>query len=234
MNLESHVFVSKVVHDQISKVFPVVVSRKLFRAGNVLSDYSLLVWTKPHYYLVSWEFIEEYIDNVCSLKTDEDASDPDLLLSFQLGIICHYITDFFCRAHIGTGIGPKREHLQYEDFLDNYRYSMQDQLENYDWLEGVEADVSPRMVKENLKRNIELYRQSPASPERDITMAIANCVQVMLSIIAIRLRQTATRDIFSIMHSPVLSINWPDVTMTELYQMVMEKKYSKVLAYIQP
>ena len=124
MNLESHVYISKLVYNETIKIFPIHINRKLFRAGNVLSDYSPLVWTHPHYFTVSWDFFERYVDHVCRLGTEEDAIEPDLVLSFQMGIICHYITDFFCRAHIGSGIGRKREHLQYEDFLDNYRNSI--------------------------------------------------------------------------------------------------------------
>lgn len=232
MNLESHVFISSLVHDEISKIFPIIVSRKFFRAGNVLADYSPLVWTHPHYFTVSWNFVTKYIDRVCSLGTDEDAMDPDKHLSFQLGIICHYITDFFCRAHIGSGIGPKREHLQYEDFLDNYRNSVARDLRNYNWLNNFEPYTSVSDVKANLKANVERYRDLPASPERDIKMALENCVQVMVSILSIRLTQAVRKDIFKLHRYPLLSYELPKFSSEELIHLLKNKNYTKVLRAI--
>lgn len=232
MNLESHVFISKIVHNEISKIFPIIVSRKFFRAGNVLADYSPLVWTHPHYYTVSWNYISKFIDRVCSLGSDEDAIDPDKLLSFQLGVICHYITDFFCRAHIGSGIGPKREHLQYEDFLDNYRNSVSAELEKTNWLGNFEPYESTDAIIETLKKNVEEYRVLPASPARDISMAIDNCIKVMVSIISIRLKQAVRKDIFKLHRHPVLSYELPKFSMEELLHLVSSKNYAKVLKAI--
>lgn len=232
MNLESHVYISKLVYNETIKIFPIHINRKLFRAGNVLSDYSPLVWTHPHYFTVSWDFFERYVDHVCRLGTEEDAIEPDLVLSFQMGIICHYITDFFCRAHIGSGIGRKREHLQYEDFLDNYRNSIKGRLSKTDWLSDFEPCEETRDILSTLKANIEYYRDLPASPERDITMAIDNCVKVMVSIISIRLKQAVRHDLFQLHRHPQLNYELPNFSMNELFEVVMNKNYSPILAAI--
>ncbi len=232
MNLESHVYISKLVYEEATKVFPIHISKKLFRAGNVVADYSPLVWTHAHYYTVSWSYVAKFIDRVCSLSTNEDATQPDLLLSFQMGLICHYITDFFCRAHIGSGIGPKREHLQYEDFLDNYRNSVKGRLNQTDWLGDFEAYETVDEIKETLKANVERYRALPASPERDLTMAIENCVKVMVSVIAIRLKQAVRNDISKLHRFPAPSFELPRLSPGELWSIVTKKNYSPLLAKI--
>lgn len=232
MNLESHVYISKLVYEQTTRVFPIHLSKKFFRAGNVLTDYSPLVWTHPHYFTVSWDFLAKYIDRVSSLGSDEDAIDPDNILSFQLGIICHYITDFFCRAHIRSGIGPKREHLQYEDFLDNYRNSITDRLDKTDWLKDFEVSETVTELKETLKKDIEEYRALPASPERDITMAISHSIQVMVSIISIRLKQAVKKDIFKLHRYPVFAYELPKFSKEELFHLVRSKNYARVLEVI--
>ena len=231
MNLESHIFISKLVYEETTKVFPIHISKKFFRAGNVFADYSLLVWTHPHYFTVSWDFVAKAIDHATWLGSAEDATSPDLLLSFQMGLICHYITDFFCRAHIGSGIGPKREHLQYEDFLDNYRNSIKGRLNETDWLGDFEGWETTQEIKDNLKANVERYRELPASPERDLTMAIENCVKVMVSVIAIRLKQAVHRDVFA-SGFPQINYELPVLTSEQLLNIVVNKNYSPVLAKI--
>lgn len=233
MNLESHVFISKLVYNEIIKVFPIHINKTLFRAGNVLADYSLLVVTHPHYYTVSWDYVQQYIERVCSLGTDEDAIEPDKLLSFQLGIICHYITDFFCRAHIGSGIGKKREHLQYEDFLDNYRNSIKDRLLETDWLGDFKAYDNSAELLSGLRENVEKYRALPASPERDITMAIDNCVKTMVSVVAIRLKQAVRQDLHQLHNLPLMGLELPELEKSELFDLVAGKNYQPVLAALQ-
>lgn len=233
MNLESHIFISKLVYNEINKVFPIHINKTLFRAGNILADYSPLVWTHPHYYTVSSEYVFENIDLVCSLDREDNPVNADMLLSFRLGIVCHYITDFFCRAHIGSGIGKKREHLQYEDFLDNYRNSIKDRLEETEWLMDFKGFDSSDELKAHLKEKVEEYRSLPASPERDITMAIENCIKTMVSVIAIRLKQAVRRDLQTMEAEPAPSFNMTKIGFGELLRMVEEKNYQPVLAMIE-
>ena len=52
------------------------------------------------------------------LMHDSDVPNPDL--SVRLGIVCHFLTDFFCFAHTNGFTGTMREHIRYEKELDRY------------------------------------------------------------------------------------------------------------------
>ena len=84
-----------------------------------------------------------------------------------------------------------------------------------------------------MRERVEEYRALPASPERDITMAIDSCVKTMISIVAIRLKQAVRQDL-QVMHNfSVKNLKLPKLNFTELYEMVRKRNYQRVVRVLQ-
>lgn len=102
-----------------------------YAIGNMLPDISWLPVTHPHFATRSGAFIREKIDLSLSKhrKHDLDQFIVSPIFSLRLGIVSHYLCDFFCVAHQGSGInGPKR-HLDYEHAMRDYFYDHRAEFE---------------------------------------------------------------------------------------------------------
>lgn len=91
MNLLTHIGMSKTLHQHLEAV--IQLDKKSFVYGNIKPDLSLRCYTMPHiqenYLKVVLRMAEELEDEIQSFET----------FSEKLGIICHYLSDFFCYYH---------------------------------------------------------------------------------------------------------------------------------------
>lgn len=116
-------------------------------------------------------------------------------LSYNLGIITHYITDFFTHSHIGEGIGGARHHLQYEDFVDNYRLSIRESLIEKDYSKTIKLVDNTDELKLNFESYMETYRQLPASPDLDLELAISKSIEICVNLLILRYERLHKLDI---------------------------------------
>lgn len=196
MNLESHFFIGRLLHRELTEIYPYELNKAAFVIGNIAPDYSPLVVTHPHYASRSQNFLSRRIRGLANRPGICDL-DPLLSTSFQLGMITHYIADFFCEAHANGKIGNAREHLQYEDWLDNYRRGRAEELRSVDWLEAFEPFTRAKDIVAYLKERVAVYKQQPISVDNDIRSAIEVGMKVVASVIAIRLQQHSVNGILS-------------------------------------
>ncbi len=99
--------------------------------GNMLPDLSWLPVTHPHFASRSFPYI--YKKLVLSLtKHRRHAFDQYLIspvFSLRLGIVSHYLCDFFCAAHQGDGINGAKRHLNYEHEMRDFFYDHKSEIE---------------------------------------------------------------------------------------------------------
>lgn len=102
-----------------------------YELGNMLPDISWLPITHPHFEARSASFIREKLE--LSLmkhrKHDSEQYFVSPVFSLRLGIVSHYLCDFFCVAHQGTGINGARRHLDYEHDMRDYFYEHRTEIE---------------------------------------------------------------------------------------------------------
>ena len=188
MNFESHFFVANLVYKRLSESLPIKLSRTAFVSANILADYCPLVWDEPQFYSKSWNYVENYIDFITNKVKSKHIYSYIPGISYHLGIITHYITDFFTHSHIGNGIGNPRHHVQYEDFVDNYRRSIRNDLLSKDYLSMINIYDESKDIKENLQYKLEAYRKLPASPNLDLNLAIYSSIEVCVNAVRLRLQ----------------------------------------------
>lgn len=187
MNFQSHVFMSKVIIDHVNSRLPIHINRAAFRLGNIMADYSPLMFTHIHLPCYSLEYIKNKIRLFTDIPKDFDFIAASDFSAFNLGLTTHYICDFFCRAHSGETFGNTREHMQYEDFLDNYRRTWEAEFEARDWAANYKPMRSADEIVEFLETEVYAYHEREWSVEEDITLAIENSIKILYSMAYVRL-----------------------------------------------
>ncbi|NJP41354.1 zinc dependent phospholipase C family protein [Oscillospiraceae bacterium HV4-5-C5C] len=189
MNFQTHVFMGKVIVKAVNQRIAFPIKEKAFLAGHVLADYSPLMFLHPHLAVCSMDYVQYKISMLSGIDLDIESLLGSDLPAFQMGVLAHYICDFFCYAHSGADFGNVREHLQYEDFLDNYRRTWAEQLRDIDWGGQFEPLTSVEDIQGYLEKAVAAYNKGGQSVEKDLTLAMENSVRILLSVSRIRLTQ---------------------------------------------
>lgn len=102
-----------------------------YAVGNMLPDISWLPITHPHFAVRSQPFMSEMLDKTISKHQRQrtDAMFISPIFSVRLGIVCHYLCDFFCVAHQGEGINGAKHHLNYEHEMRDFFYDNRNEIE---------------------------------------------------------------------------------------------------------
>lgn len=99
--------------------------------GNMLPDISWLPLTHPHFAQRSQPYMSEMLDTTIRkhAKHRSDALFVSPIFSLRLGVVCHYLCDFFCVAHQGKGINGAKHHLNYEHEMRDFFYENRNEIE---------------------------------------------------------------------------------------------------------
>lgn len=96
MNLFTHLAISKILYNHFNERMKL--DRSAFIYGNIKPDLSYKVIKKSH-------LVENYFTFVCSSSGELMKNEKDLEeFSVELGQICHYVCDFFCRYHLNKEV----------------------------------------------------------------------------------------------------------------------------------
>ncbi|MEI8198982.1 MAG: zinc dependent phospholipase C family protein [Eubacteriales bacterium] len=103
-----------------------------YELGNMLPDMCWLPVTHPHFEVRSVSYIRKKLDLSLNKhrrhELDQFIISP--VFSLRLGIVSHYLCDFFCVAHQGSGINGARRHLDYEHAMRDYFYEHKAEIES--------------------------------------------------------------------------------------------------------
>lgn len=99
--------------------------------GNMLPDISWLPLTHPHFAIRSQPYMSEMLDTTIRKhrRQRSDALFISPIFSLRLGVVCHYLCDFFCVAHQGKGINGAKHHLDYEHEMRDFFYENRSEIE---------------------------------------------------------------------------------------------------------
>ncbi len=116
MNTFTHLGISHRLMHAVEKELKVNLDTAGFILGNIKPDISSRLIQIPHYKKDSIGFIRKEIGYLLGLKLNKCTR----LFSERLGIITHYLSDFFCHAHSENFKGGLLEHYLYEIQLSGY------------------------------------------------------------------------------------------------------------------
>lgn len=162
----------------------VLLDRELFVMGNLLPDYLPELILNPHFTLKCQREIHIFTEALAGQPVAAGEQLPPEY-ALRLGILCHYMTDYFTFAHTPEFRLGLKEHGAYEQRLNDYfraHYTMEEsRLPGHDF---AACETARDVVKEvyRMKRD---YRAAEVKPVRDVQFAYTACLSAMTRLITI-------------------------------------------------
>ena len=122
----------------------VLLDREQFVLGNLLPDYLPELILAPHFTMKCQREIGLFTGVLAAQRVSAKAELP-ADYSLRLGILCHYITDYFCFAHSREFQQNLAHHSSYEQALDSY---FRDHYTTEECLLPAAANLEARSAKE--------------------------------------------------------------------------------------
>lgn len=175
MIINTHILFSKIVYKHCLKELNFKLNKNIFMYGNIKPDISSNPFKDSHTLKDSIDIVSQYFTQLDNNKLDIKQ------FSMILGMICHYIGDYFCLYH--TEEYSKKnifKHLAYEIALHvNLRILLiQGKLKLID-----NRSLPQRNILSIIFNMQEKYFQKRRSFLRDITYAVSTITMVAESII---------------------------------------------------
>jgi hypothetical protein len=118
MNSLSHILIGRLLCTYLKQVHGVTLRRGSFLYGSLLPDYLPRYKKVPHK-PVYWE--AHLRSELALLARRRRAGErPGRGFSMRLGVVCHFLADFFCHPHTGEFSGGSLAHIRYEWALHRF------------------------------------------------------------------------------------------------------------------
>ncbi len=177
----THLLLSRIIGAQVRKLGCTLHARR-FAYGNVKPDLSPMIRTQKHNIGESYDFVRDAIVDLAQSPFDGQRG----AYSYRLGIVCHYVTDFFTFPHNRGFRGTFKQHMNYEMHIHERVVSFRGSL-RADALALHRADL-PESVDEllaYLDRMHALYMEAPrANIHRDLSFALIVCSTLCRTLVA--------------------------------------------------
>jgi hypothetical protein len=118
MNSFSHIRIGNLLNDYLKKNYGVTLCKMSYLYGNLLPDFSRRYKSRPH----QPECWENYLKQEYKALLERSRRGMRLgrASSRRLGIISHFLADFFCYPHTNTYAGTSVAHIKYEWHLNAF------------------------------------------------------------------------------------------------------------------
>lgn len=182
MNTFTHMGISLRLKRAIEKKLPVTLDTTGFIIGNIKPDISSHLINIPHYKKDSTEFIREEIRKLLNLKLNKCTR----LFSERLGIITHYLSDFFCHVHSENFDGGIWEHYIYEIQLSAYCNINSNAITNFNYDKNIIMHQEFLSICNYIDELHQEYSKIGTKPsfELDMRFALKVCTSLCCSVIS--------------------------------------------------
>lgn len=182
MNTFNHLDIARIVQKSMEDEFLIEIDTAAFIYGNIKPDISPDLIKIPHYIEDGLGFVESQIEVLLYYRLNT-ISKCTKDFSERLGVIMHYLSDFFCHAHSAHYKGGNLSHMVYEFNLHNY-------FRNHSKL--IEAQYNSMFLNPDgdyksictfiYEQNLEYLKKSP-SYENDMKFTLGICNTVCRTVI---------------------------------------------------
>ncbi|MFZ5944907.1 MAG: zinc dependent phospholipase C family protein [Bacillota bacterium] len=158
MLIQSHIFIARKITSYSGNF-----NYNLFYLGNIAPDFIDFYQNAKH----EFKYASRHILNEIHLL--ENTTDINVI-SFKMGVITHYLTDFFCKAHnCDKLLNNLWDHFQYESLLHRVLISMKNEIK---------VNKKVYDVEEFLRERYENYLTQEPSVVLDIvySMEVCQCI----------------------------------------------------------
>jgi hypothetical protein len=155
-----------------------LIDKKKFIWGNVKPDYVSKYKLKKHFYNESINMILEKISFLSSLTTKEIYYSYGIKkFSAELGVVCHFLCDFFCFAHSERWRlkSDLKKHVSYEQKLGKMAKS-------FDFIDATDENLLVEDIEVFIKYNIKQYGEVEGY-EKDLLYSVFICSSVVNTVL---------------------------------------------------
>lgn len=100
MMMGTHLVISNNIIESLDNEYKKYINENNFKYGNIKPDIFSKYKLKKHYFDESYNMIEEKIQSLSSMTPDQlERTFTSVSFNQELGVICHFLCDFFCIAH---------------------------------------------------------------------------------------------------------------------------------------
>jgi hypothetical protein len=180
MNTFSHYMLGDLILRHLRDHHDVRLDRNAFLRGNMVPDFSRTYKSKPHKPAYWARFLQKET-GALSVPHREGACYGESY-SRRLGIVCHFYSDFFCRAHTVRFDGGSYEHIKYEWLLDRRLRARLPLLKGTDYGETAPVFRNAARISalfEELQRD---YLGTAPSIDNDLAFTLRACCAVVTAV----------------------------------------------------
>jgi len=178
----THGYISKKVYQYVQYYHGITLNEVSLKLGSIKPDFVPSLTNIPHYFDDSIAYIVEEISTLSKMKFVN--SDKFIkAYSERLGVIIHFICDYFCEAHnediLKTNL---MKHFFYELELNNYIREFNSYIKAHDPRKYISPLLDSDM-KTYLYNRINLYNSLNPYILKDLLFALETSTIVVLSIL---------------------------------------------------
>lgn len=176
MNLFSHITMGRYLYQYFSQNVGLELDEWSFVRWNVLPDIAPSLLKLSHFKKDIYDLVMERAEYLAT--EGERLSVKEF--SKQLGILCHFMSDFFCYAHAEYFDGSKIGHLKYEIFMQFYGYRRKDMLHAVNLIANATEQDHGLALYEQINELHEQYVSVEPSYGVDFVYSMTACVELAL------------------------------------------------------
>ncbi len=180
MTYQTHAYLATELFPVLCETWNVTLSKKRLIKGSVKPDRSSLFVRHPHFWRYSRGFVIRKIHKLIRYRLNPEKKNKKF--SEDLGIVLHYVADFFTAAH-NMKPNKLKVHLAFEDELHDLFLKTVTAESLRTTLRLIRGDTSPDSLSaidpEKVLRDLhKRYRPDTRSPQLDITEIVTACMTV--------------------------------------------------------
>ncbi|HBQ87357.1 MAG TPA: hypothetical protein DD811_12900 [Syntrophomonas sp.] len=181
MFIQTHMLIGNHINNTINATLPVSIRRSGYLFGCTLPDLLPGYLAVPHVKEPSLHFVSTLMTE--TLQTIPRSPQELLYYSIELGIITHYVCDYFCQPHHNSTAGRAWDHARYENQLA--RKFKQTDLKHLTvpMVIPFESADPTRLLTEYLDFKYSSYLNHPPSTFLDICYSVQTSSTIVLSIL---------------------------------------------------
>lgn len=162
----------------------IYLNRIAFVYGNIEPDQTPAMWFHPHFCKVCSKttalIVEELANTPVNISGQIGA-----YYSKRLGMLCHFLCDYFCFAHNEEFSGNLKQHVAYENELDVFlRRNCLDVLD-IDAKDELPVCLNETQLLNEIESSRSEYLKTGFSFQNDLAFAFGICMAAMVNTIAI-------------------------------------------------
>ncbi|MGI5978592.1 MAG: zinc dependent phospholipase C family protein [Oscillospiraceae bacterium] len=168
-------------------------SRVAFVYGNIAPDYVPALYVRPHFTWTCNHMISKFVKLLSETRVSEKGViGPEY--SMRLGLMCHFICDYFCFAHNPDFSGSLPQHITYERDLDEYLRQNCTKLLDLNGAEPLEPIPGEHMMLLRIANSKRNYQHEGYTMENDIRFAFDACLSTIYSAVLLARKVPATAE----------------------------------------